>query len=84
MYILINDRSFIWYGYDVQILSTRCHLNYSKLAFILSPKNSCEIHVYKNCDKNRTKENYMKIFCLPLLHSNNVIIVQSLMVIGFV
>ena len=51
---------------------------------ILYPKKSCEIHLYKNGDKNSTKENYRKFFYTLLLQSNYVIIVQSLMVIGLV
>ena len=49
-------------GYNVEILGTRCRLKRSKLAFILSPKKSCELLLYKNSDKNRTKENYRIFF----------------------
>ena len=82
--VYFDKWAFVWYGYNVEILGTRCRLNRSKLAFILSPKKSCEIHLYKNGDKNSTKENYRKFFYMLLLHSNNVIIVQGLMVIGLV
>ena len=60
--VYFDKWTFVWYGYDVEFLATRCRLNRSKLAFILPPKKSSEIHLYKNGDKNCTKEDYRKFF----------------------
>ena len=60
--IKFDKWALVWYGYNVEILGTRCRSNRSKLAFILSPKKTCKIHLYKNGDKTHTKENYKKLF----------------------
>ena len=60
--VYFDKWAFVWYGYYVEMLVTRCRLNRSKLAFILSPKKTCKIHLYKNGVKNQTKENYKKLF----------------------
>ena len=59
-----------------KILGTRCNLNRSKLAFILSPKKSLKRHLYKNGDKNHIKENYKIKKYMLLVCSDIVIIVQ--------
>ena len=56
----------------------------SKLAFILSPKKLCEIHLYKNGHKKSHQRELKKKFYMLFLNSNNVIVVQSLMVMGLV
>ena len=61
--VYFDKWALVWYGYnEEEMLGTRCRLNRSKLAFILSPKKSCGIHLYKNGNKKRTKENYRKFF----------------------
>ena len=64
--VYFDKWAIVWYGYNFEILGTRCRLNQSKLAFILSPKKSCEIHLYKNGDKNSPKENFQTFFKFQL------------------